>query len=52
MPYALFFYNYALILITVVAFAGFCALAVRHRKRFFRYIAFLLGLYLVDITFL
>lgn len=52
MPYALFFYNYALILITVVAFAGFCALAVRHRRRIFRYIAFLLGLYLVDITFL
>lgn len=52
MPYALFFYNYALILITVVAFTGFCALAVRHRRHVYRHIATLFGLYLVDITFL
>lgn len=52
MPYALFFYNYFLILITVVAFAGFCALAMRHRRHVYRYIAILFGLYLVDITFL
>lgn len=50
--YFLFFYSYALVLATTTAFAGFFGLYIRQRKRLYKYVALLFGLYLVDITFL
>lgn len=52
MPYALFFYSYALTIATVVALTGFAALYVRHRRRLHLYVTFLFALYLIDITLL
>ena len=52
MSYALFFYSYALTLLTAAVFVGFGALYIRRKKRLHLLVALLFGLYLIDIMFL
>lgn len=52
MSYALFFYSYALTLLTAAVFVGFGALYIRRKKRLHLLVTLLFGLYLIDIMFL
>lgn len=52
MVYALFFYSYALTLLTAAVFVGFGALYIRRKRRLYLLVTILFGLYLIDIMFL
>lgn len=52
MTYALFFYSYALTLVTATVFVGFGTLYIRQKRRLYLLVTVLFGLYLIDIMFL